>query len=864
LAATVAGVAYFLVPLRSAELVLWPLIAGSSVAAILVGVRLHRPDRAAAWYCLASGVLVLCVGDSLHSYQELVRHVEVPFPSFVDVVYLAMYPLIGAGLVLLVRQRTPVRDRAGIIDPAIVTGGLGLLGWVLLISPYVEQPDVRLVERLTSMAYPLGDVALLALAVRLAVGGGRRPLSFWLLAGSTIPLIGADSLYGFASLAGTWTSRSPVNVGWILFYLGWGAAALHPSMRSLSHRSASDVVVSRRRILVIGSAALIPPVVLLVEELVGSVTDAVAVSLASAALFALVLARATGLAGVVADRRSEARFRSLVDNSLDAIVVVDATGAIRFHTASAERLLHRRGADLEGCRLGGLLERGDAHVLESILSGINAAVSVEWCVRRGDGVLRDLEVDAADLRHDPTVGGVVLTMRDVTDRKRLDGELRRQAFHDGLTDLPNKALFLDRVAHGLRRAERDGGSVGVLFLDLDDFKMVNDSLSHAAGDALLRSVAERLLTAVRPGDTVARFGGDEFAILLEDSDMGVAAVRAAEGVQRALALPFRIGAEEFPVRVSVGVAIGTAGGHTPDELLRDADLAMYEAKRAGKSRSVLFEPTMHEQALRRREITADLRAAIDAGQLVAFYQPVVDVVTAAIKGAEALVRWQHPTKGLIPPNDFIPIAETTGLIGAIGRLMLGLACRQTAEWRRAHLVDDAFYVSVNLSARHLKDPTVVDDVRAALADSGLAASALLLEITESALLDDLDPNVARLQELKDLGVRLAVDDFGTGYSSLSYLSTFPLDIIKIDKSFVDNVAHSREGEAIVRAVVDLSHTLGLSIIAEGVEEADQADALEGLGCEMAQGYLFARPLPSAAMTEKLTGLRAPAVGAGLP
>jgi diguanylate cyclase (GGDEF)-like protein/PAS domain S-box-containing protein len=628
-------------------------------------------------------------------------------------------------------------------------------------------------------------------------------------------------------------------------------------MHSLSTLSSPAGTVSRRRIVVIGSAALIPPILLLVEEMIGRVDDAIAIAIASAAIFALVLARTTGLAGEVADRRSEARFRSLVDNALDAIVVVDSAGNIRFHTRSAERVLGREGGDLDGCQMVGMLERGDAHVLGSILSGVNAAVSVEWCLRRGDGVLRDIEVDAADLRHDPSVAGVVLTMRDITDRKRLDDELRRQAFHDGLTDLPNKALFLDRVAHALSRAARDGSSVAVLFLDLDEFKMVNDSLSHAAGDELLRAVAGRLAASIRPGDTVARFGGDEFAILLEGRNMEVAAVRAAEGVQRALSMPFRIGSEEFPIRVSVGVAIGAPGSQSPDGLLRDADLAMYAAKKAGKSRSVMFEPVMHEQAMWRREVTSELQAAITGGQLVAFYQPVVDVATTAIKGAEALVRWQHPTKGLIAPNDFIPIAEATGLIAPIGRLMLGEACRQTAAWLRAGLVDDGFYVSVNLSARHLQDAEVVTDVRRALSESGLAASALLLEITESALLEDLDPSVSRLQELKDLGVRLAVDDFGTGYSSLSYLSTFPLDIIKIDKSFVDNVAQTREGEAIVRAVVDLSHTLGLSIIAEGVEGPDQAIALEGLGCEMAQGYLFARPLTSAAMTDRLNVERDP-------
>jgi diguanylate cyclase (GGDEF)-like protein len=465
--------------------------------------------------------------------------------------------------------------------------------------------------------------------------------------------------------------------------------------------------------------------------------------------------------------------------------------------------------------------------------------------------VRDLEVVAADMRGTAYVNGIVLTMRDITERKHLDLELRRQALHDSLTGLPNRTLFLDRVEQALNRAEPTDRSVAVLFLDLDDFKVVNDSLGHAAGDELLVAVATRLTTSARASITVARLGGDEFALLLESDDIDGAVEQAALRIQATLRAPFSLRGGEVSVHVSMGMAVGSSRTHTPIDILRDADLAMYVAKRNGKDRFEKYLPAMHEDVNRRLEIVAELRDAIDRDELRAYYQPIVDLASGRTIGAEALVRWKHPERGLLAPIEFIPIAESTGLIVPLGRWMLHEACRTTAEWKATGVADDAFYVSVNLSARHVQDDNVLQDVSAALLASGLAGQSLVLEVTETALIEDLSQAGSTLATLKDLGLRIAVDDFGTGYSSLAYLSNFSLDIIKLDKSFIDRVANTADGERMVRAVVDLAHTLGHTVIAEGVEQPVQAEALVLLGCQLAQGYLFARPMPAVGMASLL-------------
>ena len=444
---------------------------------------------------------------------------------------------------------------------------------------------------------------------------------------------------------------------------------------------------------------------------------------------------------------------------------------------------------------------------------------------------------------DSSVIELVGAWMDITERKRLEEQLAYQAFHDPLTGLANRALFRDRVMHALERAQRRQQPVTALFLDLDNFKAVNDSLGHAAGDQLLVAVAERLLHSTRGADSVARLGGDEFAILLEHARADQEARTVVERVTRALLRPFSLEGKEVFVGASIGIA-GAANGDGPDELLRNADVAMYRAKAAGKGGYVLFEPAMHSAAVERLELEAEFHWALERGELMLHYQPVAALGTGQITGVEALVRWNHPRQGLIPPAAFIPLAEETGLIVPLGRWVLREACRQAARWQWGMPGEAPLTVSVNISGRHLQDAGLVEDVAAALRESGLTPASLTVEITESVLMQNTEATLVRLHELKALGVRLAIDDFGTGYSSLSYLQRFPVDILKIDKSFIDGVERGRNDDALARTIIALGQMLSLRTIAEGIEEGDQVRRLQDLGCELGQGYFFAKPLPA--------------------
>ncbi|MGI8803202.1 MAG: putative bifunctional diguanylate cyclase/phosphodiesterase [Solirubrobacteraceae bacterium] len=434
-------------------------------------------------------------------------------------------------------------------------------------------------------------------------------------------------------------------------------------------------------------------------------------------------------------------------------------------------------------------------------------------------------------------------------------ELKHQAFHDSLTDLANRALFVDRVEHALEVAGRAGHELAVLFVDLDDFKTINDSLGHPAGDELLIEVAARLREVLRRADTAARLGGDEFGVLLEASERA-GAVRTAERILEALEVPFQLAAKEVFVHASIGIALSGTEMISVDSLLRNADVAMYIAKTTGKRGFEVFEQRMHDEIVRRLELKDDLHRGIELRQFAVHYQPIVDIATNRITGLEALIRWNHPVHGMISPLDFVPLAEETGMIRAIGDWVLRTACDATRGWQTEPGHDgEQLTIGVNLSARELHEPGLVDCVAAALRGSGLAPADLTLEITESVLMNDTEAAIARLRELKALGVRLAIDDFGTGYSSLSYLKHLPVDIVKIDKEFVDDIAHGPQEAAVAGTIVALSETLHLKTVAEGIEDADQLRTLRRLGCDYGQGYLFARPLPVAETGVLLRGDR---------
>jgi diguanylate cyclase (GGDEF)-like protein len=436
------------------------------------------------------------------------------------------------------------------------------------------------------------------------------------------------------------------------------------------------------------------------------------------------------------------------------------------------------------------------------------------------------------------------------DNARLYEEIRHQAFHDGLTGLANRALFGDRVEHALARSARTGSLIAVLFVDLDDFKTVNDRFGHQAGDQLLRSVAERLVAIVRPGDTAARLGGDEFAVLLEDVRGQDEARTVAQRLIEAIRTPTRLGDVDALVGASIGIALSSAGGERAPDLLRNADFAMYRAKGAGKGRYEIFEASMRAGIAERAELEQIIHCAVDRNELRVAYQPIVDLETGRIVGAEALVRWHPAGRPMLMPADFITLAEENGQIVAIGRWVIEEACRLGRRWQD-QLGDATFGMAVNLSARQFQHPDLVRDVKAALAATGMAPGSLTLEITESVLMQHTTSTIDTLGELRAHGVRLAIDDFGTGYSSLSYLDRFSVDVLKIDRTFVDGFGADREGPVLVRAIIELGQALGLEVVAEGIERADQLGPLRALGCRFGQGYLFSRPMEPDAMSALL-------------
>ena len=549
----------------------------------------------------------------------------------------------------------------------------------------------------------------------------------------------------------------------------------------------------------------------------------------------LIEERATG--------RSEARFRSLVQNSSDLIAVIDEAGAFTYLAPSVQSVLGFDPDELAGAQFVELLHPDERPAIEASLMAARRSTgncTLELRLHRRDGSWCRLEAVVSNLLADPSLRGLVITGHDVTQRRELEEQLSHQAFHDSLTSLANRALFLDRVANALERSRRTFLRVAVLFIDVDDFKTVNDSLGHAAGDELLVGVAACLREAVRDADSVARLGGDEFAVLLEGVDAPEAEVvadRLLESLDRPLVVE---GNEIFP-RSSIGIALGGAGA-SASSLLREADAAMYDAKSAGKGRFSMFRPELHAAANEALALKADLIRAISSNELEVRYQPIVRLSTGQIVGFEALTRWQHEERGAISPAEFIPLAEETGVIVDLGRLVLRRACAALAQLRQTVPGSDQVYVTVNVSSRQLHGTPIVEDVSAALAESNIEATSLTLELTESTLVRDVDDSVERLRQLKDLGVRLAIDDFGTGFSSLAYLQRFPVDILKIAREFVSEIGLDEEKARVASAVVRLGSTLSLDVVAEGIETQVQRDQLLTLECGFGQGFLFARPL----------------------
>jgi diguanylate cyclase (GGDEF)-like protein/PAS domain S-box-containing protein len=555
---------------------------------------------------------------------------------------------------------------------------------------------------------------------------------------------------------------------------------------------------------------------------------------------------------------SEERFRSLVQHSSDTTIVVGPSRTVTWVSPAVQSLLGTAPEDVVGRADLELVHPDDrekmATQLGARLAAGNDVEPAQFRMVRADGTTRHVEAVVTDLRAQPSVGGYVVNVRDITDRKEAEDQLAHQALHDPLTGLPNRTLVMDRAQQMLVRARRERQPVAAFFLDLDNFKDINDSLGHEAGDRVLQAVAGRLSGILRASDTVGRLGGDEFVVLAEGFSLAAGPELLAERIRDVLKEPIRVaGFDEATLRVAASIGIAGGEHRSAQELLRAADIALYRAKADGKDCYAAFVQEMETEVLSELALRMDLQSALAEDAYFLLYQPVYDLATLEVCGVEALLRWRHPVRGVLAPDTFIPMLEESGHIVEVGRWVLDTACRQAAAWHgRGHRLS----MSVNVSTRQLGSDAIVDHVRQALDASGLPAEDLVIEITETALMRDADAAADRLRALKDIGVQVAIDDFGTGYSSLAYLRQFPVDALKIDRSFVTGVVESPESAAIIHTLVELGRGLGLGTLAEGIEDPLQLERLRENACERGQGFLFSEPVDA----EAIEAMLATAVG----
>jgi diguanylate cyclase (GGDEF)-like protein/PAS domain S-box-containing protein len=827
------------------------------------------------WALIGAGVLSWGLGQVAWWYLESVRG-AVPFPSQADAGYLGMVLLTPAGLLLLpsATQSLAARIRS-LLDGLLVATSLVLIAWMLVVQPLFEAGADSALALCISLAYPLGDVVIVTIVVYMLALQRRRGRNFARLAlvgAGVVAFAVSDIAYAYLNLIDAYASGGITDVGWFAGFALILLAACRPYSPPAAvapgageGRQPFGVLLPYVAVL----AALLTSIVWFART--GQNSDFVAS--ARSALILLIVGRQVltmrenrhltrTLEARVAERTaelraSERRFHALVQHSSDVVTVVDPESVVVYQSESALRVFGHAAPTVAGVRLLDGLDPESAGRLAAAMREVAgrpyATTVLELTVPHSDGRARQAEMTVTNLLADPSVRGLVLNTRDISERKELQNQLVHEAYHDALTQLANRSLYRERVADALRRRGA-GDDVTVLFLDLDGFKEVNDSLGHLAGDQLLVRVAERLRGAVREHDLVARFGGDEFAVLVEAPVGSPDAEVVARRIVSALHEPFRMEQRDIHVQASIGLAAGATcevgpesgpvtGEAFADQLMRNADLAMYRAKASGGSDVASYHPDMHAGLVARLELEADLRRALEHGELTVHYQPTIDLADSRVVGFEALVRWRHPTRGLVPPLDFIGIAETTGLIVPLGRWVLHEACRQAVEWSRRD-GGRPVKMSVNVSVRQFDRSDVPAMVADVLAETQMPAGQLCLEMTESVLMGDTEENLEQLRRLKALGVTLAVDDFGTGYSSLAYLRRFPMDTLKIDRSFVERLGAQSDDAALAATIVQLGQSLGMSTVAEGIEEYGQFAELRRLGCTLAQGYYFSRPVPA--------------------
>ncbi|MFI5935202.1 putative bifunctional diguanylate cyclase/phosphodiesterase [Actinoplanes sp. NPDC051494] len=870
----------WLAPGGSAVTVLVSNIASVLMTVAAGGAALARAARRGGrmgitWAGIGLGCFSYAYGEASWAWTESVEGHAVSSPGPADLGYLGMVPLIVLGLLFVPVARQSLANRVrGIVDGLMIACSLLLISWIAVLHPLIEAGSDSTLGLVVLLAYPLGDVVLVTvvlytLAQLRRQGQDSGPL---MLIGAAMVVVGvADSAYAYLTLHGTYSSGGLLDLGWFLCFALVLLAALHPDP---GPAAGPDPVLATQpfAVLVPYAAVVIALVCSVVFYAVAGRADAF-YSYSRSALILLIVVRqlltllenrhlTRDLEDRVGARSaqltvSEARFRALVQQSSDSVAIIDADSTIRYQSDSVKKVFGWTPEHLVGRRLTDLVEpAGRAALGTAIAAALRApgrAMVLELPVRHRDDTVRLAEMTVTNLLDVPGIHGLVLNTRDVHDQKELQERLVHEAYHDSLTGLASRALFHVRVeeaAAGWTRTDE----VAILVLDLDGFKQINDSLGHAAGDQLLVQVAERIRAVVREDDTVARIGGDEFGVVVVSDPARRDAEAVAGRIAATLREPFLVGGRELRTTASIGLA-RAADAEDVDQLIRNADLAMYRAKAPGGDALAAYDPAMLAGLVERLELEADLRVALAREELTLHYQPTVDLRTHAIVGLEALVRWRHPVRGLVSPLDFIGIAEATGLIVPLGRWVLAEACRQAVAWGAG--TTRPLKMAVNVSVRQFEHGDLAATVAEVLAETGMPAGQLCLEMTESVLLTDTDENLTQLHRLKALGVTLAMDDFGTGYSSLAYLRRYPMDILKIDRSFVDRLSGDAgapgepQDEALVATIIRLGRSLGMTTVAEGIEDTRQLATLRDLRCDLAQGFLLSRPLPAGDATRLL-------------
>lgn len=859
-----AGVlAYAAVPfvgIHDDGVVIFNIAATTAAVVYFATIALYRPEPRLPWLLIGVAMAAWVAGDLAFSAIG-----GDPTVSYADLLYGLGYLSLIVATASIIRRRVAERDLDSITDALLIGLAFFLFLWIGVLGPVWDDSSISVANRVMTASYPLLDIVLLFSLVRLILIPEGVEMSIVALTAALTAILAGDISFAALQQTGSYV-EGPWQANDLIWLIGYALLPVAARLAARDRGTCTPLPVARPSqlagLLAAGIALASIPGAALLARLIDVDPSAAVFEIAAAAIVILVLTRIVRLQwsldeAFTAVDRQQRYYRAVAEHASDTFLIISRTGQVIDGSATVGNLIGHSLDEVIGTPVVTYIHPDDrtlaAALFEEALARPGVTVPGELRVLNAVGKHFWIEIFCTDLSTDPAVGGVVMNAHDVSGRKAAEAELEHRALHDSVTGLANRALFRDRVERAFLRHDAEGAGVAVLFCDLDGFKLVNDTVGHEAGDEVLRIAAERFAHSVRPTDTLARFGGDEFAVIIEsDGDLMAEARAIADRLVAAMAEPVEIRGRPMRVTASIGIAVaGDEPERTPADLMRDADTAMYSAKAAGRNRAVVYDSSMGTAVLTRVQLDSDLRDAVENNEFRLLYQPIVELATNRFTGFEALLRWDHPTRGLLGPDDFIGIAEANGTIIEIGRWVLLEACREARRWGPAADGTNPS-VSVNVSGIQLAAAGFIDDVARALSETGLPAPSLDLEVTETTLVEYTAPIADLLRSLQSMGVHIVIDDFGVGQSSLAYLRQFPVDVIKLDRSYVEGITDADYVPALVGGLLELARKLEITSLAEGIETAAQREALAREGCELGQGFLFSRPVDAATAARMLS------------